>query len=330
MNANELIRDAYTTRQIDLTRYSNRVVRQMLALIRKIEADTLAKIEALPEGSRQVGQLEAFLAELRAIYAAGYARVGEQVRAATNDLAGDEIAFGVGTLEAGAATAGITASVQVPLPAQIAAAVQARPFEGRLLGEWLSGLEAGAAQRVRDAIRMGYVEGESVAAIKKRVRQIMPISQRGAEAMVRTAINHTAQAARAEVFASNSDIIEGEMWNAVLDGRTSAVCRGRDGQQYELGKGPRPPAHINCRSYMSPVLIGIEPPPRTDYGTWLARQPIAKQDEILGKAKARLFRDGKLTLDRFIDRAGNEYTLDELRARHQEAWRAAFGNGNEE
>lgn len=322
MNPNALLRDAYTTRQVDLTRYNNRAVRRILALLARIEADTLERLNGLPEGNRR-NQLEGFLEEIRALYRRGYQQISGAVTEEARGLTADEIAFNTTALDRASQAARINASIQSPILEQVYAAVEARPFQGKLLRDWLSEAEEGAARRVRDAIRMGYVEGESVAQIKARVRQIMPMSRRGAEAMVRTAINHTAQATRAQIFDANADIIEGEMWNAILDGRTTLICQGRDGKVYPLGKGPRPPAHIACRSYTSVVLKGFPPAPRTSYEEWLRKQPVERQEEILGKTKARLFREGKLPLDRFVDRAGNEYTLDQLRQRQAGAFEEA-------
>ena len=51
----------------------------------------------------------------------------------------------------------------------------------------------------------------------------------------------------------------------------------------------------------------------TTYQQWLTRQPASFQDEILGQAKADLFRKGNLTLDRFVDENGRELTLEQLR-----------------
>lgn len=323
MNPNALLRDAYTTRQVDLTRYSNRAVRRIMSLLRQVEADTLEKLNGLPEGSNRRNQLEGFLAEIRALYRQGYQQVSGAVTEELRGLTDDEAAFNASALERSSQAAGVAANIQRPPIEQLYAAVEARPFQGKLLRDWLSEAEEGAARRVRDAIRIGFVEGESIAQIKARVRQIVPMSRRGAEAMVRTAVNHTAQATRAAIFDANADIIEGEMWNAVLDARTTLVCQARDGTVYPLGKGPRPPAHVNCRSYTSVVLKGFPPAPRTDYAEWLRRQPVARQEEILGKAKAKLFRDGKLPLDRFVDRAGNEYTLEQLRQRHASAFEEA-------
>jgi hypothetical protein len=59
------------------------------------------------------------------------------------------------------------------------------------------------------------------------------------------------------------------------------------------------------------------------YDGWLRTKPQAFQDEVLGKAKADLFRAG-LTMDRFVSKAGDEWTLAELKKREAELWKAAF------
>jgi hypothetical protein len=61
-------------------------------------------------------------------------------------------------------------------------------------------------------------------------------------------------------------------------------------------------------------------PAETDYGEWLADQPIGFQDEHLGPTRARLFRKGELELDSFTDRAGNDLTLADLAKRHPDAF----------
>lgn len=67
-------------------------------------------------------------------------------------------------------------------------------------------------------------------------------------------------------------------------------------------------------------------PAKTTYQDWLARQTREFQDDVLGPKRAKLFRDGKLTLDRYTDAKGRELTLDDLRKRYPKHWaRAGFG-----
>ena len=172
---------------------------------------------------------------------------------------------------------------------------------------------------------------------------VQEVSRRGAEAMVRTSVNHTVNVARTDTYGANSDVIKGIQWVATLDSRTTMICASRDGQVYPIDSGPRPPAHINCRSSTAPVLkswkemgISLSEAPEgtrasmdgqvavsTTYQSWLEGKSAAFQDDILGPTKGKLFRDGGLTLDKFVDRNGAEYTLDELRRREADAFAKA-------
>lgn len=64
-------------------------------------------------------------------------------------------------------------------------------------------------------------------------------------------------------------------------------------------------------------------PGKTTYQQWLTRQSAAFQDEVLGPTRARLFRKGGLTLDRFVNRAGDEIPISQLAKAHADAFRAA-------
>jgi hypothetical protein len=48
--------------------------------------------------------------------------------------------------------------------------------------------------------------------------------------------------------------------------------------------------------------------------------------EVLGQTRARLFLEGKLSVDRFSNNQGYLLTLDELRQRHAAAWNRTFGD----
>jgi len=81
----------------------------------------------------------------------------------------------------------------------------------------------------------------------------------------------------------------------------------------------------NCRSTIIPSIISTvqsnrrSKEARSDesYGDWLRKQPKSFQDEYFsklpdGERKARLFRMGKLPIDKFSDSLGAEYSLAEL------------------
>jgi SPP1 gp7 family putative phage head morphogenesis protein len=61
-------------------------------------------------------------------------------------------------------------------------------------------------------------------------------------------------------------------------------------------------------------------PAATTYQEWLARQTTGFQNDVLGVTRGKLFRDGGLKLDRFINRRGDELTLHELARRETAAF----------
>jgi SPP1 gp7 family putative phage head morphogenesis protein len=235
-------------------------------------------------------------------------------------------------------------------PNNLYAAVHARPFQGRLLKDTYRDLEEGAFKRVRDKIRMGWVEGRGTDQIVRDIigtkglrykDGITEVSRNSLRTVVRTAVTHTSNVARGELYKQNRRLIKGVEWVSTLDGRTSAICRSRDGMVFDVDKGPRPPAHLNCRSTTIPIIkswsaLGVKGLPAGQrasmngqvagdltYSSWLRKQPKDFQEDVLGVKKAQLFRRGKIDLDRFVDRNGKELTLDQLRQREPDAWEAA-------
>ena len=64
-------------------------------------------------------------------------------------------------------------------------------------------------------------------------------------------------------------------------------------------------------------------PKATSYGDWLKRRSAAFQDDVLGPARAKLFREGGLRIDQFTTAGGRRLTLDELRRKHKRAFERA-------
>jgi uncharacterized protein with gpF-like domain len=123
---------------------------------------------------------------------------------------------------------------------------------------------------------------------------------------------------------------------ATLDGRTTVTCASLSGKTFKVGEGPQPPRHINCRSTSTPVVKSIwealglsedeievgtqasmdgQISADINYSDWLRSKPAAFQDEVLGASRGKLFRDGKVSIDRFTNDKGKVYSLEELRRR---------------
>jgi SPP1 gp7 family putative phage head morphogenesis protein len=185
-------------------------------------------------------------------------------------------------------------------------------------------------QTVKDAvtIRSGIKE------LTNAVNSLGDLTKSQYASIIRTGINHVSIQARNVVMKENDNVFTGYEWVSVLDARTSLVCMSRDGKIYPFDdKSPKPPAHFGCRSSIVPVINpafdiqsdkkGTRPAvgPKgsqqvgedTVYEAWLKRQPYSFQIEVLGPSRARLFREGRLSIGRFVDDTGKTLTLDELR-----------------
>jgi hypothetical protein len=64
-------------------------------------------------------------------------------------------------------------------------------------------------------------------------------------------------------------------------------------------------------------------PASTTYGQWLKRQSVEVQENVLGVAKAKLFRDGGLPIERFTDVNLKPLSLDDLRELEKSAFERA-------
>lgn len=348
MAVNDDLADALTRHQIYLQRYGSATVRKILALLKRSDAQILERLlrEDLSALSRT--RQERLLTEMRRSFESAYTDATGALQLDLEALATYE---GEYQLDLFRRVLPVKLETVAPSADQLLAAVNSRPFQGKLLKEVYTELSASAFRKVRDTIRAGIVEGRTTDQVVRDIRGrrsmgfrdgIMESNRRATETVVRTAINHTANTAREYTYERNGNLIKGVRWNSTLDGRTSAVCRARDGKVYEPGKGPRPPAHFNCRSSTSPVTkswreLGFdidELPPATrasmngrvpadqDYDTWLRKQPKAFQEEVLGPTRAKLFRKG-LKMERFVDRKGSTLTLNELKRLERDLWEKA-------
>lgn len=98
-----------------------------------------------------------------------------------------------------------------------------------------------------------------------------------------------------------------------LDDRFREELRARGFTQEQINTELR-----NARASMDGTV-----PEDLTYNEWLKKQPASVQDEVLGPTRAKLFRQGKLNVDNFVDDNGRVYTLEELRRREREAFKDA-------
>ncbi len=247
-------------------------------------------------------------------------------------------------------------------PDALYAAAMARPFQGRLLSEWASDLEADRLRRITNTVRQGFLLGDTNEQIARKIRGhvskgfqdgALQMSRANAASIAKTAVGHLAATARESFASANNDLIKGKQWLSTLDNRTTPQCRIRDRLKYTLNNKPvghsvpylQGPGkiHFCCRSTETFILksakeLGIDvrdisPAERasmdgvvagdTTYREWFLRQPYTRQKQIVGETRAKLIRDGGMSPDEFYTDKGEWLTLKQLRERDAQVFRKA-------
>lgn len=401
--ANERLRDASTRHQIEIRRYVQGRIKEQIAQIAKDDQKFASLLRKHLNSARTEKRIITMFEQTQASRKLVWKEFRKEFRKELGEFAKHELLSEIAILESVLPFQADLARVAF---GQAKSAITNNPFQGRLLREWFQGLETAERIRMKATITQGIVEGQTTNQIVQQVigtkansftDGILSVSRREATSVIRTATNSAANTMREKVWQNNADIISALVWSATLDGRTSPVCRARDGHFTPVDGGPplkpvhqpvlepsgaRPPAHINCRSFMIPYfddvgLVGTRTgvaskktnielrkewtasakkkagdswktmdnkgrnsairsersawgkkhigkvPASMNYNDWLRTQPAKFQDEVLGKTKGQLYRRGKVNLDKFVDRNGNELTIDQLRVKMPSAFKKA-------
>ena len=348
--------DQATRHQAHLERLKTQDVNELIELLDEINANIIQRLqrENITDFSRS--RLEAELETVRQLMTE---QIDDEVIPTLNrqitELGQYESRFEVRSLQNVA-----EADYQLPADTQIRAAVfgeplQARgPTNGKLLEPFIRDWQEGAANRVSQTIRAGFAQGQTTQDIVRSIRDTAMVpAKQNLKAVARTALQHAANEARLATWNANRDIVKKYRWVSTLDSRTTSQCQALDGQEYEFGEGPMPPAHIGCRSTTVAVLaddlqfldgdgtrrdrdpetgqVG-EVGAQTKYYGWLKRQPAKTQDSIIGPARGRLLRNGGLTTERFrelqLDRNFEPATLEKMRELEPAAFERAGLDGS--
>jgi len=365
-SVNDLLQDESIRHQVALQGYTTNVLHRLLAVLnrsdQRLMAELAEKLADFDPTLFSMERLESLLTSVRAMSAATYAELGEDMTKELREFVGYELSYQHQMLTEHLPVAVHVAAVNAE---QVYAAAMARPFQGVLLkGAWAD-LDRNKMERVRKAIAQGFVEGKATDQIIRELRGtrakgyedgLIQRDRRDVEAVVRTAIGHTAGFTQDKVMEANADLIKALQWSATLDLRTSSMCRIRDrllytpdehkpiGHKVPWGAGPGR-LHWRCRSGQVPVLksfkeLGIDVPEievggktrasmdgqlpaDTSYADWLKKQSAKRQDEVLGPTRGRLLRDGKLSMADLYSARGELLTLDDLRKRDAEAFKRA-------
>ncbi len=331
-----------------LEQLKNSEVRRLVKMFNKdIEPDVMALVEKhLGRGTFTEKRLKELSKANRAVIAAGYKKLEKHFASELREIGITEAQWNALMLKQAVP---IDFDFRTPHLATLKAAVSNSPIHGKSLKNWFKDLGRQTAARVTQQINIGIGNGESVYHITRRLRGtrtagfangILQESRRNIESIVRTAVSHTVNNSSEEMYKLNSDVIKSVQIVATLDGRTTEICMGYDGKVFEVGEGPRPPFHHQCRTRTIPVLkswkemgiklkeapigtrasMGGQVSGKLTYGSWLKNQKPEFQNEVLGPVRAKLFRNGKVRIDHFT-KDSRLLTLEELRKREGLSYR---------
>ena len=328
MSAEDDITDAMTRHQIFVLRYARGREREAERFIARTIENAIKRLES-DITDFQASRLQDQIKDLYEYLIASHSEYAEDFKDQMTEFMTYETTYASNTM----GTA-LKLEMTAPAPTQVQQSIfsnimQLEPKKGYTIADALDEFGQKNATKITTLVREGALLGRSTGEIIADIKSVQPTESRKAATLARTITNHISNQARAITIVENDDVLDGYKWVATLDGRTSMICMARDGVVYkDVASSPMPPAHFNCRSTISPVvnsefdlgrdIEGTRPSAsgevsgETNYQKWLKRQPASFQDDVLGKTRGKLFRDGRITLDKFVDDQGNMLTLAEL------------------
>jgi hypothetical protein len=315
-------------RQVLLLRYSLHVRNMLIQALNDTERPIASLIrdqlhtDAGMRDPAQVRALERLIEQINAMRAPAWS-VGRDT------VVTEMLAFGAAEVEDEHSTLmGLAPALGLILPGagMVAAQALASPFQGRTVRQWIDDAQAAEAKRIRQAIYIGVGAGEDPATVARRV--VGSAAAKGSDGATQTSRNHVdtltrsglvhiATFGRMSLYAANTQRLTREQFVAVLDDRTTNLCRGLNGNRYPIGEGPRPPIHMNCRSMRIVVLPEEVGGPIWEpevYDSWIRKQPWAVRLELLGATRAAQARKPSVDVGPFVDYGSRPMTLKQVRA----------------
>ena len=333
MSANDYLLDAGIKHQIYVQRYAGGQVKDLVKYLDDAQAEILRKLDGV-DTLAESRSLQRKLDQITALQSDALEKLSKGITDNAADFAEYEAEFAVKTMNTAAA-----ASVTLPASEQLRALVTQAPMQLAIsgkagstiqsltLGQAATQFSKDKAAEITRTIQRGMVEGSTVQSLTRQIASVTNKHKRQAEALVRTSVNHISSEARSAVNRANDDILKGEEYVSVLDGRTTIGCAALDGKILGFDEPPFTPRHWNCRSLRVPVLqdrfqeeglegtrASMDGPvsAKRTYSGWLKGQPKEFRVQVLGKERAALFDAGKLSLDDFVDANGNPISLKQL------------------
>lgn len=323
--------DQLTKHQIYIQRLANGIVKDIIPILQQIRDDINARILADP--NIDLIKTRKLLKDINNIIDNNINAISFNLLEQLVDFAEYEQSYILGVLDKSTPT---TIAIGTGLEtAQLALLISDSKIKfagqkGMTINQMIGVFSQAYKDDIKSAIELGIANGDTTDTIARNIKTMAnnrTLNQ--ARAVVLTSTNHAGAMARRNAWQPYHNLFEGEEYVATLDSRTTIICASLDGKIFPFNEGPQPPLHYRCRSIRVPKLkseydldtdnqrASMDGPvsAKTTYQSWLKKQSKAVQEEVLGVERAKLFREGKVKLDGFVDSKGVTYTLEELKTK---------------
>ena len=361
MNINERVEIELTRHDLDLVRYQNGQIKDAFSTINALQAEIIDEIKRAEPQNRD--GLERLLIQVNAAVDRTYAAMALESIDSLGRFAVAE-SQAVSNISRQVFRAPIAPNILPPSVALEIAETTLAPNDalGTTVRERWARQRDGTKSNIRDGLNYAIQNDQTLDDMLRIIRGnralqfrdgVTAKSKRGAEMIVRTATDAVTNAARLATYERNADAIKGTQANAVLDSRTTVLCRTRNGYAWHLQSGrpfagtpirfPGPPPwHFNCRTTLVPIFKSLEdlqavldpelneeivkrgeefpvdgePAPTPTFQKMFDGMSESERRQILGPGRLKLYNDGKITIKDLIDQQGRTLTLAELKEKY--------------
>ena len=333
ITSNELLLDSYLLRSILLERLANGYSNQIIKEYKLILDDIILRLNK--EDDIGLNVMNKLIKELQE-------KITPEIKLATDmqDLAINEALFVQGAING---AVGINILNKLPPDNTLLRIASTPLYMGSTLMETFKQFDNNLKYDLQSEIRQGVIQGETIAQIKRRIKERFGIVERHSQTIARTATATLVNNVRDKIYNENEDIFKAYQHHATLDSRTTFICAVRDGLKWQVGDVnkpighnlpyKRPPLHHNCRSLLLPITksykeLGLDideipegtrasmdgqVPASITFTKWFGSKSEAFQEKYLGTERFKLYRDGKINLSQLINKNGEILTLKQLK-----------------
>lgn len=238
----------------------------------------------------------------------------------------------------------ISSGVILPSDSSINRLLSDPLIKGGPMSAWWNKQKNDTIFKLSNTVREGVVFGQTNQEIVRKLTGtaltpgVLNLSRNDASSLVHTAIQTVANDVQQSMFAANDDLILSVKWFTALDSHVCPLCIARADKSWKNTPDHEPighdisyqipPIHFNDRCILLPEMEDLGAPTGErassvgpikgdiTFKEYLKLVPTDQVEDMLGVGRAKLFDDGKITLNQLIDGNGRELSLKQLKQKY--------------